>query len=167
MTDTNRPSFRIHNRLYLSSGVLFYTINDSGQIFFMLQKMPSDNKQQPWQYEDFGGKSQEGDLTIEDVAFREAEEEINGALGITKEFIKTLPRVQYLLPHNKYALYLVKLDKSFLNNDLSECGEQENLFNVSRKVKWMTYRELFEMPQTLLHPRLQPEFKNWMSLLLV
>ena len=161
-----RPTFRIHNRLYLSSGVLFYAVTDAGEIFFMLQKIPL-TRQQSWQYEDFGGKSQEGDLSIEAVAFREAEEEINGALGITKEFISSLPRVQYLLPHNKYALYLVKLDSSFMNNDPSVYGDRENLFDIERTVKWISYKELFEMPTGFLHPRLQPEFKHWLPLLLV
>ncbi len=84
MTD-NRPSFRVHNRTYIRAGVLFYTVHENGDIYFMMQKV----KGQHWQYEDFGGKSQEGDLSLKDVAFRECVEELNGL--ITKEFLLALP----------------------------------------------------------------------------
>ena len=158
-----RPSFRLHNRIYLSAGVTFYSINSSGEIYFLLQKKP---KGTGWDYEDFGGKSQAGDLTIRDVAFRECEEEINGALGIKKSFLETCPQAEFLIPINKYAMYLVKLDEKFMKIDTKVFGECETLFSLERTVKWVSYRELFDMPAAMLHPRLQPEFKHWMAILL-
>ena len=156
-----RPSFRINNRTYISAGVLFYTVHDNGTIYFMLQKI----KGRPWQYEDFGGKSQLGDQSIKDVAFRECIEELNGL--ITKEFLMSRPCTEYLVPGNKYIAYLIHLDPSFMSNDLSVYGDRELLWDIERTVQWITYSDLWNMHQTMIHPRLQPDFKQWLPLLLV
>ena len=156
-----RPSFRVNNRTYISAGVLFYTVVDNGDIHFMLQKV----KGQSWQYEDFGGKSQQGDQTIKDVAFRECIEELNGL--VTKEFLLDRPCTEYLVPGNKYIAYLVHLDASFMSMDLSVYGDRELLWNIERTVQWVKYADLWNMHPTMIHPRLQPDFKQWLPLLLV
>jgi hypothetical protein len=156
-----RPSFRINNRTYISAGVLFYTVVENGDVYFMMQKV----KGKSWQYEDFGGKSQQGDLTIKDVAFRECVEELNGI--ITKELLSSRPSTEYLVPGNKYIAYLVHLDSSFKNTDMSVFSDREFLWNIERKVEWIKYSDLWNMHPTMIHPRLQPDLKQWLPLLLV
>jgi hypothetical protein len=160
MSDEDRPSFRINNRTYLSAGVMFCCVDDQGVIRFLLQRV----KDKPWIYEDFGGKSQTGDTSIKDVAFRECQEELNNRF--TKEFIQGLPCIEYLIPYNKYVTYLVKLDSSHMNMDLSSFGDHETLWNIERTVVWVTYEDLWNMHPTLIHPRLQPNFKYWLPILM-
>ena len=158
--EPDRPSFRVNNRTYISAGVLFYTVAENGAIYFLMQKV----KGKSWQYEDFGGKSQPGDTSIKEVAFRECVEELNDC--ITKEFLLTRPCIEHLIPYNKYVVFLVELEPSFMNKDLSMFGDHEVLWNVERTVVWLKYADLWNMHPTLLHPRMQPDFKQWMALLL-
>ena len=162
----DRPMFRVNNRTYLSAGVLFCTMSDSGTVYFLMQKV----KGKPWQYEDFGGKSQKGDLTIKDVAFRECIEELNGC--ITRDFLDNLQCIEYLVPYNKYIAYLVLLPSEFMKTDLSIFGENEvgengkDSWNLERNVVWVTYEDLWNMHPSSVHPRLQPDLKHWLPLLL-
>jgi hypothetical protein len=159
-SETDRPSFRVNNRTYISAGALPYTVSKDGTIYFLIQKV----KGRSWHYEDFGGKSQLGDQSIKDVAFRECTEELNNLL--TEEFLLSLPCIEHLIACNKYVLYLVELDSSFMDKDLSMFGDHEVLWNVERTVVWLSYADLWNMHPTLLHPRLQPDFKHWLALLL-
>jgi hypothetical protein len=159
-SEADRPSFRVNNRTYISAGVLFYTVSEDGTIYFLMQKV----KGRPWHYEDFGGKSQQGDYSIKDVAFRECIEELNNC--VTKEFLFSRPCIEHLIPYNKYIVFLVHLDFSFMDNDLSMFGDREVLWNVERTVVWLKYADLWNMHPTLIHPRLQPDFKQWLALLL-
>ena len=153
-----RPTFRINNRVYLSAGVLFYTIDENDTIHFMLQKV----KGHTWLYEDFGGKSHLGDLSIKDVAFRECSEELNHAGGITKEYLETCKYIEYLVPSNKYVSYIIHIP--FINADIF--GNYEITCNVERTIVWLSYAELWNLHPSLIHPRLQPDFKNWLPLLI-
>jgi len=160
LCDEDRPSFRVHNRTYLSAGVMFYCIDSEGIIHFLIQRV----KDKSWIYEDFGGKSQKGDKTIKDVAVRESSEELNGVF--TPEFIQGLPCTEYLIPYNKYIAYIAKLDSVYLNMDLTQFGNHELLWNLERSVVWVKYEDLWNMHPSLIHPRLQPNFKYWLPLLL-
>ena len=154
---TERPCFYINNKPYLSAGVLFYSLDQQGNIYFMLQHV----KEKPWKYEDFGGKSQNGDQTIMDVAIRECCEELNEIFD--KSFFMKRECIQYLIPDSKYVLYLFSLDPEYINCNTQHFGNHETLTGVKRDVVWLTYRELVE--HRAIHPRLV-DLKYEVSLLL-
>jgi hypothetical protein len=91
-------------------------------------------------------------------------EELNGCM--TREFLDSLPCIEYLVPYNKYIAYLVFLKPDYLNTDLSIFGDREVLWNIERNVVWVSYEELWSMHPSMVHPRLQPDLKHWLPLLL-
>lgn len=164
MTDKKRPNFNVNGRSYVSSGVLFFTEDKEGNIYFMLQKITGHS----WIYEDFGGKSSEEDTSIKDVAFRECCEELNNEAGITMDFLRSKKAIEYLIPQSKYVLYLIELPYSFKETvDMSVFGDKEILCEVPRTVTWLSYRDLMNCYDNEIHPRLIPrDFKSWLPILL-
>lgn len=166
MTDTTRPIFKINNHVYLSAGIIFYFVDDKDIIHFMFQKV----KGTPWLYEDFGGKSQYGDKSLKDVAIRECLEELNQG-DDTKKNLESSPCIEYLVPNNKYVSYFININDIFENKftelpSTEVFGDREVLYNIERTVVWLTYAELWNLHPSLIHPRLQPDFKTWLPLLL-
>lgn len=164
---TDRPIFMVKNRIYVSAGVLPYNIDKEGNVSFLVQHL-MDGK---WLYEDFGGKSDVGDTCIEDVAFRECVEEMNNAGPITADFLRNQlddkRSVIYRIPDDKYMLYFIYIPsdvKDSINTDIF--GDMNDDYTV-RKVEWLDYKDLMDLSEDELHPRLIPsDFKNNLPLIL-
>lgn len=150
-----RPHFFYKNRIYVSAGVIMYTINpESGNYSFMLQKCARDS----WSFEDFGGKSSPEDKSILDVAIRECREELNFESNITDEFLRNQledPRsFEYRVPSCKYILYMIYVPFEFKTSiDTTVFGTHEQLDGIRRDVVWLSYKDLNELPLRELHPR--------------
>lgn len=163
-----RPVFDIDGKPYVSSGILLYTIEESGTVSFLVQKV----KDHEWIYEDLGGKSAVGDTSIKAVAFRECQEELNHAGGISEEFLDQQlsdPRSYvYCVPDNKYVLYFIYVPHSFKDElDLSVFGTRETLCDVDRTIVWLSYYDFINSSYKL-HPRIKPdEIKVNLPLILV
>jgi hypothetical protein len=162
-----RPVFLVKNRIYVSAGVLPYTVEEDGTRSFLVQKI-LDCK---WKYEDFGGKSDIGDTCIEDVAFRECAEEMNNVGPITREYLKSQLKdnrsVIYRIPDDKYMLYIIYVPIDLKNTLNLEIYGNVNDDHTTRKVEWISYKNLIETNDNDLHPRFIPvDFKNNLPLLM-
>ena len=167
MLMSDRPSFIIDGKVYVSAGVLFYTEDPRGRVYFMMQGTKDAAR-----VEDFGGKSEKGDASIQDVAFRECMEELNHQGGVTKEFLtehmQSKRSIEYRIPELKYMLYIVYVPYSFKEGlDVEVFGDYETHDNIDRSVFWITYHDLMKLPSYAIHARLKPdEFKINMSLVI-
>lgn len=167
---TDRPLFFYKNRVYVSAGVMLYTINPESQNYSFLLQRSSRNS---WEYEDFGGKSDPKDKSILDVALRECCEELNFKGGITKKFLASQLNdrrsFEYLVPNCKYILYMIYVPFEFKNSmDMSVFGTHENLDHIRRDVLWMSYKQLHDLPLKDLHPRFNQndEFRSRLPIML-
>lgn len=164
---TDRPIFMVKNRIYVSAGVLPYNIDADGNVSFLVQRL-IDGK---WLYEDFGGKSDAGDNCIEDVAFRECVEEMNNVGPITHEFLNQQlgdnRSIIYRIPDDKYMLYFIYVPSNVKSTiDTSIFGNMNDDHTV-RKVEWLDYRDLMDLGDDQIHPRLIPgDFKSNLPLIL-
>lgn len=161
MNTEQRPTFLVNNKVYVSAGVLIYTNDEMENYYFLFQRLTNDKRM--WTYEDFGGKSQNGDNSIEDVAFRECYEETN-KLVFTPEFLKKQLKdrrsVIYQIPECKYMLYIIYVPYDFKENlDLDQFGIKNN-DDQPRILEWLSYKSLMELDTTDLQPRFMPtDFK--------
>ena len=163
-----RPTFMVGSRPYVSAGVLLYTEDSKGQYHFLIQRTQRGS----WRYEDFGGKSEVGDRSIEDVAIRECLQETNGICtpSILQRCMADELSIVYPIPECKYMLYVVYLPSSLAPNPKEYqlrgtpmTYEVHDL--VRRDLVWLSYRALAEMPDCDIHPRIIG-FKREMPLLL-
>ena len=167
---SDRPVFTIDNKPYISAGVILYTEDPRGRVHMLLQKLTDRN--QSWMWEDFGGKSEECDNDIKDVAFRECAQELNSEAGITVKFLEERfsdrRSTCYKIPSIKYMLYLLYVPYSFKENtDLKVFGKMETHDKINRVVKWVSYYDFSNIPYHDIHPRLKPsEFKVNLALLI-
>lgn len=108
--------------------------------------------------EDFGGKIEDSDQTVEDIIVREASEESNGQFDMhsLRERL-ALPSARYC--YNKDCKYLFVLlpaseTESILTGE--EFGERENhvSYVIQRTVRWMTIQEVRKMRRNM-HIRLR------------
>lgn len=164
----NRPTFSINNRTYVSAGVIPYTMDSQDNYYFLLQHLTSDTRN--WSYEDFGGKSQQGDDSIEAVAFRECHEETNFQPVFTSEFLQAQLKDErsmvYSIPECKYMMYLIYVPPSFRDLDLGQFGTSNN-DGQPRVLEWLSYKSLMELDNTKLQPRFVPaDFKINLPLIL-
>lgn len=155
---TERPVFTVDGKPYISAGVLFYTEDFCGRIHLLMQKVSDKD----WIWSDFGGKSEPEDTCIEDVAFRECQQELNFKAGITTEYLreclKDKKSTVYRIPELKYMLYVLYLPYSFKETvDVSVFGKTEEFDNIERVVRWISYYDFCKAPHQDIHPRLKPE----------
>lgn len=155
---TTRPIFMVRNRIYVSAGTIFYTNDEQGNIKFLIQQLGPGQKNS-WKYEDFGGKSEVGDESLHDVAFRECCEEMNFGKpfhteSLLRECLKDKRSIIYTIPEDKYMLYILYINKDTAESlDLDSYGTINN-DSTPRRVVWITYKELMELNDSDLHPRL-------------
>jgi 8-oxo-dGTP pyrophosphatase MutT (NUDIX family) len=165
----SRPKFTYKNQIYVSAGVVPYTLDKHGNYYLLLQRLTNDSRQ--WTYEDFGGKSEEGDQSIEDVAFRECYEETNYIETFTPQYLKQQLEdsrsVIYRISSCKYMLYLIYVPPELKDTlDLAKFGI-ENDDKQPRVLEWLSYKSVMELDDEELQPRFNPrEFKDNLSLLL-
>lgn len=162
-----RPTFRVDNHIYVSAGVVPYTVAQSNY-YFLLQRLTNEDRR--WTYEDFGGKSQQEDKSIEDVAFRECHEETNFKPTFTPKYLKQQLEdkrsIIYRIKDCKYMLYMIYVPPELKELDLSQFGEQNN-DGQPRVLEWLSYKSFMELDDNELQPRFIPaEFKSNLPLLM-
>lgn len=161
-----RPTFMVNNRIYVSAGVIPYTVDSNGNYYFLLQRITSEDRR--WTYEDLGGKSQIGDTCIQDVAFRACCEETNTTGPLTEEYLlgqlNDHRSVIYEISDIKYMLYMIYVPSDFKDTaDLSVCSQDRK----PCVIEWVSYKSLMELDDAEMHPRLMPsEFKYNLPLIL-
>ncbi len=92
-------------------------------------------------YEDFGGKTDIVDESIEETICREADEESNGILPMNEmlDLIKNEEPVYY--HKSKYMVYIVKTNKSYKSEDF---GDWEIHDGIPRTVEWIKLSQLLD-----------------------
>jgi hypothetical protein len=164
-----RPTFLIKNRVYVSAGVLPYTIDSVGTYYFLLQRLTNEDRK--WTYEDFGGRSKKEDTCIKDVAFRECHEETNNLEPFTPDFLdrqlKDKRSVIYRINECKYMMYFIYVPPELKEDlDLDKFGIK-NDDEQFRVLEWISYKSLMEIDDGEFQPRFMPsEFKYNLPLVL-
>jgi 8-oxo-dGTP pyrophosphatase MutT (NUDIX family) len=123
----SRPEFTYRGQYVKAAGVLPYCKDK----FLFIR--PTEK---PDEIEPFGGKSDEKDTDIQDIAIREAREESNGILQFTKD---QLTNCVYF-PASKYLLFFVDINDC----DPEQFGTKELHDNIPRTVQWLTYDEIVQ-----------------------
>jgi len=152
------------NKPVKASGILFYTIKNKKKYFLMTE---TNNL-----LSDIGGKIEENDSNILDIAIREFCEEINASLfekveNNIKE--KTLELINYLknnikiekeyyIPKSKYMIFIAYLPPEIMdlhNTDLNFFGNLEIAENRVRNIFWKNKNKILEYKtHNRVHPRL-------------
>lgn len=164
-----RPCFLIDNRVYVSAGVLPYTVDSKDTYYFLFQRLTNDTRK--WTYEDFGGKSMAGDTSISAVAFRECHEETNYRDTFTPAFLESQLQdkrsVIYRISESKYLLYLIYVPPELKDTmNLEQFGTSNN-DEQQRVLEWISYKSLMEIDDKDMHPRFIPsDFKCNLPLIL-
>ena len=121
-----------------AGGVLFYRkIDDDIELLLIHNEYRNC-------YEDFGGRTDEKDATIEDTIAREADEESNGLFK--KEDIKIrmmFSKKSYSI-QSKYMMYFVRVtskESQFMKEDF---GNKETHDGISRTIDWFSLKEVLE-----------------------
>lgn len=127
---SNRKVFCLNeNNMIYAGGVLLYKIvND--QIYFL---MIYSN----WRkcYEDVGGKVDKNDDTVYDTVIREAREETNDVIKLTKEILTSS---QYFYnTDGKYILFLVEANDEQKATIKEDFGPKELHDNIERTIEWI------------------------------
>lgn len=132
-----------------AGGAIFYHIDDKKNLKFLMIK--NKNK-----YEDFGGKTDMNDLSIEETVAREVEEESN-KIFTKKEIIENIKNLTPIYTQaSKYLLYFYEIKDDTLY-DPQIFGDKEIYENISRTVEWVPY---FQIKSSIfinqcLNPRLR------------
>ncbi len=160
-----RPCFDVNDQKFVSAGIILYCFDSEGRYYFMLQQIHDGAEWgSTWDWEDFGGKSDPVDKSIEDVAVRECVEELN--FQVDRSFIATqiatTSSFRYEISECKYMLYIVNVPVEYMTTFSTELfGEQEVLTGIKRTVHWIGYDELVKLATTgRLHPRLRERVIN-------
>lgn len=131
----------------LSNKSLLYTnsISACGCLFYRffqnkLQLLLISYSDPNWpKLDDFGGRIDEEDLTINDAIMRETSEETNNVIS-KKYMLKMLSENQesFYNKQSKYYVVLKKVDCDF-HPDCSVFGDLEIHDNIQRKIDWIDY----------------------------
>ncbi len=145
-----------------AGGILFVHGKENKEV--LIQKIfEKDGK---IKYSDFGGKTDNDDLTIDDTIARELYEESNG--GIRNKYTKQILsidelrkmideniQIEILIPMVKYILKIVYFDDSKYELDFSIIGTYEKKDKIKRFVEWISYDEFIKYYDSKsLHPRM-------------
>lgn len=118
-------------------GVLFYRLNNNN-IELLLIKYEDKN----WpRLDDFGGQIDLEDKNILEVIYREASEETNELIDISK-VIKKYNNIKYFYnKKSKYYFMLIEVDNKFATNT-QIYGNIEFHDNIKRTISWYNYKEV-------------------------
>lgn len=151
-----RPTFFHRGKYPLrAGGVLFYHRQDT-EVYLLMIKTTDRNGEIV--YEDFGGKTDKGDKSIQDTVAREVWEESNNYFS--RRLIRNrLKRARYLnIGPCKYNVYMLGETNMV---DPEVFGEVETHTGIQRTVEWVNLRDLNNLN---LHKRLDYRFvKNWIK----
>ena len=127
-----------------AGGITFYREHATlGVQFFFL----SDKRRSTW--EDFGGKTQEGDISILDTIAREGEEETNKLYTQAKlrEALESAPKI--FISSGLYLSCLLPWTKGNIKVE-----KKEKTTGYQRKFRWIKQSNIKKLGKTL-HPRLR------------
>jgi len=162
----HRSHFYHSHQVFVSAGVIPFTCDAAGKYHFLMQRLTASDRK--WTYEDFGGKSQACDQSLQDIAIRECLEETNNTEPFTADFLKCQMAdsrsVIYRIPVCKYMLYLVYVPPELLKLDLTRFGANND--EDQRVLEWVSYTTVVGLDDMDLHPRLGGEFKISLPLIL-
>ena len=118
-----------------AGGVMFYTYDKkSRDLKFLMIKNRN-------RYEDFGGKTDSEDSSIEETIAREVEEESNGIFKKTDILDRIKDKKPIYTKNSKYLIYFCKLKKNE-NYNTDIFGDREFYEDIPRTVEWITYGTL-------------------------
>lgn len=137
-----------------SAGVLIYTIDEKGELWFLLGR---DFKKK---YSDFGGRKEESDLTPIDTASRECYEETCGVVmdrTTLKHKLEYAPIIRSKsYTYKEYFMYLLKIkynDKYESDFDLVQSSnildKIDYYFREKNDIKWFSLQELLYNKENL------------------
>lgn len=116
-----------------AGGVLFYYYNKNEN---KLKFLMINNK---GKYEDFGGRTEDIDKSIEYTVSREVEEESN-KIFLRNDVLNIISsNFPLYIKHSKYVLYICEIDKNY---DTTIFGSKEFHDNIYRTVEWIDYEDL-------------------------
>jgi hypothetical protein len=157
-------SDKYFNKEVKASGLLFYTIKNGEKFFLMTE---TNNL-----LSDIGGKIEESDLTILDIAIREFCEETNACFFQKVEnnfeekikelinYLKTNIKIEkeYYFPKSKYFIFISYLPPCImdLHNSIDNFfGNTEIAENRIRKIFWINKKNIFKYKyDNMVHPRI-------------
>lgn len=144
-----RPTFAYrgdNEKPIRAGGVIFFRrVGKSVQLLMIKCR----NKSGKMEYEDFGGRTEKGDSSIEETVAREVDEESNGIFSrddIQKQLLTATSKYNLI---SKYCLYLLELTEYI---DPKEFGDIEIYEQIPRTVEWVNLNKIGKIP---LHIRLK------------
>lgn len=148
-----RPTFYYNNNKMLpirAGGVLFYRFNvDKNESEFLMINIDGT-------YEDFGGKTDACDKSIEDTISREAEEESNNIFTHKQiyDLLQDPSHKRVYVKRAKYLVYIIKTDEKYNPQDFGDTEVHDNKY---RTVEWIPQSTLTdpEFVKSKLHARLK------------
>jgi hypothetical protein len=173
----SKRQFIIGKHAYVSAGIVFCRHID-GVLHYLLIKRAGDSR---FVFEDLGGKIDDKDETLIDLAAREAAEECNAALinrnleEITKvrslydqaltysiDYIKKLVTLYdvkpMLFPECKYAIYIIPLPNDSTMQDFGDVEivhDPTNNFAIERTLSWYNQYQLRRINIRDFNPRIR------------
>lgn len=173
----SKRQFIIGKHAYVSAGIIFCRYIN-GLPYYLLIKRSGDSR---FVFEDLGGKIDDKDENLIDLAAREASEECNAALvprnldDITNErslydkalngsiaYIKKLVTVYdikpLLFPAIKYAIYIIPLPDTIEPQDFGEVEivhDTNNNYSIKRTLDWYSIYQLRRISIRDFNPRIR------------
>ena len=114
-----------------AGGALFYKIENDNLYFLMIKTKDK--------YEDFGGKTDENDLTIYDTIAREIEEESNNIFNKNDIMERITDLKPIYAPKSKYIIFIIKLTENEKNINVLTFGDMEIHDSIYRTVEFVPY----------------------------
>jgi len=155
-----KPIFYVDNdktKPLAAAGIILYKMDKITNVPKFLMSKSNTRTKDPnvYIYEDFGGRIDKTDKSIEDVIAREAYEESNGILE--KDYILSLVKKSSILYKNygKYGVYICETENDYNCDDF---GTVEKHDNINRTVEWVSFDTLLKDTNFLkinLHARLK------------
>ncbi len=158
----------IDRRLFYYEDDIEKPISAGGVLLFkkdevLVQKIQKDDT---FQYSDFGGKTDLEDKSIMETIARELGEEMNfgiidkkdgknmDSVGI-KKFLQNGLKKKLYFPNAKYFLIFVQFNENKYSLSMDQIGQQEELDQIPRTVEWITFQQFIDSHFSHnLHPRL-------------
>ena len=150
----NRPTFTCQMGQIRAGGVLYYHFNlKKGCVEYLFAQYRNNI------FEDFGGKTEKCDYSIEDTVAREVSEESNNVFCKHKTKCVLEKNKFVYLPSSKYCVYFIKLNHRI---DEHKFDVIEKHLGYKRTVHWISSDQIHK---NMLHPRLRSKhivnkFKN-------
>lgn len=131
---SGRSSFNIDNRLVYACGVILYRVQHN-RIEMLLIKGKT-------YLEDLGGKIDASDTDIYETVIREAYEESNGLIKITRE--RLLDTKPIYTPASKYMIYIIRATNEEEQLVQEQFGTYELHDKIDREIDWFTLDRFYE-----------------------